>query len=327
MPFTRFLATCTLAAAGLGLTAPAFAQPAAYPARPVRLVVPFAAGGPIDVLARAVAAELARGTGQQFLVDNKPGGGSIIAWDHVAKATPDGYTLLVAGIGTRTILPSIASQVPFDPAKDLVAITRLSDAANIFVASPRSGLKTLADVVAKAKAAPEQVTIANPAPGTVTHFAATILQRDARIRLSEIPYKGGAPAAQAVLAGEVDLMTADIGAVLAQVQAGRIVPLAVGTPSRLPMLPQVPTAVESGYSNLVAVNVYGLFGPSALPRELVQRIQSLAADALRAPDVVAALAKIGMVPESSTPEAFEALLREQTDKWAPLAKASGIKLN
>ena len=319
----RLAGAVLLAATTLG----AAAQPAAYPTKPVRLVVPFAAGGPIDTLARALGARLAATTGQQFVVDNKPGAGSIIAWDHVAKSPADGYTLLVAGIGTRTILPSIASQVPFDPAKDLVAVSRLSDAANIFVANPGSGFKTLADVVAKAKAQPDKVTIANPAPGTVTHFAASILQRDAGIKLSEIPYKGGAPAAMAVVAGEVDLMTADIGAVLAQIQGGRIVPVAVGAPSRLALLPNVPTAIEAGYPNLVAVNVYGLFGPAALPKDVVMRINALAAEAMRAPDVVAQLVKIGMVPETSSPEAFETYLREQTAKWAPVAKASGVRFN
>lgn len=310
-----------------GLSAVASAQVATYPSKPVRLVVPFAAGGPIDLLARAVGAKLSVSTGQQFIVDNKPGAGSIIAWDHVAKSAPDGYTLLVAGIGTRTILPSIASQVPFDPAKDLVAITRMSDAANVFVSHPASGIKTLADLVAKAKAAPEKITIANPAPGTLTHFAATVLQRDAGIKLSEIPYKGGAPAALAVVAGEVDLMTADIGAVLSQIQAGRIIPVAVGAPARLPFLPDVPTAVEAGYPNLVAVNVYGLFGPATMPKDLVAKINGLAAEALRSPDVLAQLAKIGMVPQTSSADAFEAFLREQTAKWSPLAKASGVRFN
>lgn len=321
--FKRWASVFTLAATALG----ASAQPAPYPSKPVRLVVPFAAGGPIDVLARALAVRLAATTGQQFIVDNKPGAGSIIAWDHVAKSPADGYTLLVAGIGTRTILPSIASQVPFDPAKDLVAISRLSDAANIFVAHPGSGFKSLADVVTKAKVQPDKVSIANPAPGTVTHFAASLLQRDAGIKLSEIPYKGGAPAALAVAAGEVDLMTADIGAVLPQIQGGRIVPLAVGAPQRLAMLPQVPTAIEAGYPNLVAVNVYGLFGPANLPKDVVTRINALATEAMRAPDVIAQVAKIGMVPETSTPEAFEAYLREQTAKWAPVAKASGVRFN
>ena len=304
----------------------ALAQAPAFPTKPVRLVVPFAAGGPIDVLARTIGVKLSAATGQQFIVDNKAGGNSIIAWDHVAKAAPDGYTLLVAGIGSRTILPYVAT-VPFDPAKDLVGVTRLADAANIFVAHPAAGVKTLPELVAKAKAAPGKVNIAIPAPATVTHFAATILQRDAGVKMTEVPYKGGAPAMNAVMAGEVDVMTADIGAVIAQIQAGRLIALAAGSPQRLPMLPQVPTAVEAGYPNLVAVNVYGLFAPAGTPKDIVARLNALAAEALRAPETREQLAKLGMVAEPSGVDAFEAYMREQTAKWSPIAKASGLRLN
>jgi tripartite-type tricarboxylate transporter receptor subunit TctC len=298
----------------------------AYPAKTVRLVVPFAAGGPIDVLARALAVKLAASTGQQFIVDNKAGGGSIIAWDHVAKSAPDGYTLLVAGVGSRTILPYVAT-LPFDPAKDLVGVTPLANAANIFVAHPGLGAKTLPELVALAKAKPGKINIAIPAPATVTHFAATILQRDAGITLNEVPYKGGAPAANAVMSGEVELMSADIGAVMGQIQAGRVVPLAVGSPTRLPLLPNVPTAVEAGYPHLVAVNVYGLFAPAGTPRDVVAKLNAAAAEALKADDLQAQLARLGMLATGSSAEAFEAYLREQTAKWSPLAKASGVRLN
>lgn len=304
----------------------AMAQPAAYPNKPVRLVVPFAAGGPIDVLARTLGQKLAAATGQQFIVDNKAGGGSVIAWDHVAKSAPDGYTLLVAGIGSRTILPYVAN-LPFDPAKDLVGVTRLADAATVFVAHPKTGLKNLGDVVSRSRAEPGKLSIAIPAPATVTHFAATLLQRDAAIKLTEVPYKGGAPAMNAVTAGEVDLMTADIGAVIAQVQAGRLVAVATGSPQRLPMLPQVPTAAESGFPNLVAVNVYGLFAPAGTPRDVVAKLNAAVVDALKAPETREQLAKLGMLAETSSVDAFEGYLREQTAKWSPLAKASGYRLN
>lgn len=321
-PLTRLFVGLACGAAAIL----AQAQPATYPNRPVRLVVPFAAGGPIDVLARTLGLKLSAATGQQFIVDNKAGGGSVIAWDHVAKSAPDGYTLLVAGIGSRTILPYVAN-LPFDPAKDLIGVTRLADAANIFVANPKTGVKTLSDVVAKAKAEPGKLTIAIPAPATVTHFAATILQRDAGITLTEVPYKGGAPAMNAVTAGEVDLMSADIGAVIAQIQAGRLVAVAAGSPQRLPMLPQVPTATEAGYPNLVAVNVYGLFAPAGTPKEIVAKLNAGVAEALRAPETREQLAKLGMLAQTSSVDAFENYLREQTAKWSPLAKASGYRLN
>lgn len=302
------------------------AQGAAYPHKPVRLVVPFAAGGPIDVLARALGARLMVATGQQFIIDNKPGGGSIIAWDAVAKANPDGYTLLVAGIGSRTILPFVAT-LPFDPAKDLVPVTRLADAANVFVVHPNTGVKTLAELAALARAQPGRLNIAIPAPATVTHFASTLLQRDAGITLTEVPYKGGAPAAQALVAGEVDALCADVGAVITHIQTGRMVALATASPQRLPMLPQVPTAIEAGFPNLVAVNVYGLFAPVATPREVIARLNALAAEAMRTPELRAQIGKLGMLPETGSAESFEAYLREQTVKWSPLAKTSGVRLN
>jgi tripartite-type tricarboxylate transporter receptor subunit TctC len=301
------------------------AQPA-YPTKPVRLVVPFAAGGPVDVLARALGAKLSTQLGQQFIVDNKAGGGSVIAWDHVAKSPADGYTLLVAGIGSRTILPYVA-KIPFDPAKDLLAVTRLADAPNVLVANPAAGYKSLADVVTKAKASPGKVNIAIPAPATVTHFASTILQQEAGIQLTEVPYKGGAPAVNAVMAGEVELMSADIGAVLPQIQAGRLVALATASPKRLPQLPQLPTTAESGYPQLLAVNVYGLFAPAGTPKDIVSKLSAAVAQALRSPEAREQLGKLGMVPETSSPEAFESYLQQETARWAPVAKASGVRLN
>ncbi|HVZ43999.1 MAG TPA: tripartite tricarboxylate transporter substrate binding protein [Ramlibacter sp.] len=322
MALARFFTAAACAACALA----ASAQTADFPSKPVHLVVPFAAGGPIDVLARIIGAKLATATGQQFIVENKAGGNSVIAWDYVARANPDGYTLLVSGIGSRTILPYVAT-IPFDPARDLVGVTRLADAATIFVANPKAGMKNLGELVTQARASPGKINVAIPAPATITHFAATVLQRDAAIKLTEVPYKGGAPAMNAVVGGEVEVMTADIGAVMPQIQAGTLVPLVVGSPSRLPMLPQVPTGVEAGYPNLVAVNVYGLFAPARTPKEVVVRLNGLVAEALRAADAREQLARLGMVAETSSADAFEAFMQDQTAKWSPIAKASGIRLN
>lgn len=232
-------AVLALCATALG----AQAQSPAYPSKPVRLVVPFGAGGPVDSLARSLAVKLSASMGQQFIVDNKAGGGTIIGWDHVAKSAPDGHTLLVTGIGGRTILPYVAN-LPFDPAKDMIPVARLTDAANIFVAHPSLGAKTLADLVAQAKAKPGRINIAIPAPATVVHFASTILQRDAGITLTEVPYKGAAVAITAVLGGEVPLMIGDIGAMMPHIQSAKLVPLAVAGLQRHPLLPNVPTAIE-----------------------------------------------------------------------------------
>lgn len=316
-----------LAAAALAclLAGASFAQ-ATYPSKPVRLVVPFAAGGPADALARTLAVKLSAATGQQFIVDNKPGGGTIIAWDFVAKAPADGYTLLLGGAGSRSILPSVAA-LPFDPAKDIVAITRLANSPNVLVAGPQSGLNTMRDLVAQAKASPGKINVAIPAPATLNHFASRLLQRDAGIQLTEVPYRGGAPAVTALLGGEVQIVIADLGAVMPQLQAGKMQALAVATAARVPELPNVPTMVEAGLPKLVAVNVWGLFAPAGTPREIVTKLAGLSAQGLNAPETREQFAKQGMLIETSTPEAFEALLREHTLLWAPIAKTSGLRLN
>lgn len=302
------------------------AQPVPYPVKPVRVVVPFAPGGPADMLARTLASKLSASTNQPFIVDNKPGGGTVIAWDYVAKSTADGYTLLVGGAGSRSIVPSVAT-LPFDPAKDLLAITRLANSPNILVASPQSELRTLSDLVTQAKAAPGTINVAIPAPATLNHFASRMLQRDAGIQLTEVPYRGGAPAVIALLGGEVQTMIADLGAVMPQLQGGKFQALAVATRSRVPGLPSVPTMAEAGLPNLVAVNVWGLFAPAGTPKEIVAKLAALSAHVLNSPETREQFARQGMLVETSTPEAFESFLLEHTVLWAPIAKASGLRLN
>ena len=289
------------------------------PGGAVRLVVPVAPGGPMDRLARSLAERLTVSRGLPHVVENRSGGMTIPAWDAVAKAAPDGCTLLIASTSGRTVLP-FQVKLPYDPARDLLPVTPLADVPQLFVAHPSTRMKSLGDLVERARQDPQGVSMAIPSPGALTHLAAVALQREAGIRLVEVPYRGGAPAALAVRAGEVAAMSADVGAVLPLVQAGELVPLATASARRLPQLPQVPTVAEAGFGDLEAVNVYALFAPAGLTPAALRALHSEVEAALLQPEIRLPLLAIGMVPRTATPAAFAAELTEQVRRLEPLAR-------
>jgi len=273
----------------------------------------------MDHLARSLAQRLSSTRGLAHVVDNRSGGMTIPAWDAVAKAAPDGCTLLIASTSGRTVLP-FQARLPYDPAKDLLPVTPLADVPQLFVAHPSSGLQSLGDLVQRARQDPKGVTMAIPSPGALTHLAAVALQRAAGIRLVEVPYRGGAPAALAVRSGEVAAMSADVGAVLPMVQAGELVPLATASAKRLPQLPQVPTVAEAGFGDMEAVNVYALFAPAGLPPAMLRSLHAEVEAALRQPEIARPLLAIGMAPRTASPAAFAAELTEQVRRLEPLAR-------
>jgi tripartite-type tricarboxylate transporter receptor subunit TctC len=257
--------------------------------------------------------------GLPHVVENRSGGMTIPAWDAVAKAAPDTCTLLVASTSGRTVLP-FQTRLPYDPGRDLVPVTPLADVPQLFVAHPSTGLHSLGDLVRRARQDPQGVTMAIPTPGALTHLAAVALQQAAGIRLVEVPYRGGAPAALAVRSGEVAAMSADVGAVLPQVQAGELVPLATASARRLPQLPLVPTVAEAGFGDLEAVNVYAVFAPAGLPAEALRSLHAHVETAMRDPEIRQSLLIIGMVPRTASPTAFASELSEQVRKLEPLAR-------
>jgi tripartite-type tricarboxylate transporter receptor subunit TctC len=281
--------------------------PKSCPGGAVRIIVPVAAGGPMDRLARGLAERLSASRGQPHVVENRSGGMTIPAWDAVAKAAPDGCTLLIASTSGRTVLP-FQAKLPFDPARDLQPVTPLADVPQLFVAHPSAGMTSLGDLVQRARQAPQGVTIAIPSPGALTHLAAVALQRASGIRLVEVPYRGGA------------MMSADVGSVLPLVQAGELVPLATASSRRLPQLPQVPTVAEAGFGDLEALNVYALFAPAGLPAAALRSLHAEVESALRRQDMRLPLLALGMVPRTTTPAAFEAELAEQVRRLEPLAR-------
>jgi tripartite-type tricarboxylate transporter receptor subunit TctC len=273
----------------------------------------------MDRLARGLAERLSISRGLPHVVENRSGGMTIPAWDAVAKAAPDTCTLLVASTSGRTVLP-FQTRLPYDPGRDLVPVTPLADVPQLFVAHPSTGLHSLGDLVRRARQDPQGVTMAIPTPGALTHLAAVALQQAAGIRLVEVPYRGGAPAALAVRSGEVAAMSADVGAVLPQVQAGELVPLATASARRLPQLPLVPTVAEAGFGDLEAVNVYAVFAPAGLPAEALRSLHAHVETAMRDPEIRQSLLIIGMVPRTASPTAFASELSEQVRKLEPLAR-------
>lgn len=273
----------------------------------------------MDRLARGLAERLSISRGLPHVVENRSGGMTIPAWDAVAKAAPDTCTLLVASTSGRTVLP-FQTRLPYDPGRDLVPVTPLADVPQLFVAHPSTGLHSLGDLVRRARQDPQGVTMAIPTPGALTHLAAVALQQAAGIRLVEVPYRGGAPAALAVRSGEVAAMSADVGAVLPQVQAGDLVPLATASARRLPQLPLVPTVAEAGFGDLEAVNVYAVFAPAGLPAEALRSLHAHVETAMRDPEIRQSLLIVGMVPRTASPTAFASELSEQVRKLEPLAR-------
>lgn len=273
----------------------------------------------MDRLARGLAERLSISRGLPHVVENRSGGMTIPAWDAVAKAAPDTCTLLVASTSGRTVLP-FQTRLPYDPGRDLVPVTPLADVPQLFVAHPSTGLHSLGDLVRRARQDPQGVTMAIPTPGALTHLAAVALQQAAGIRLVEVPYRGGAPAALAVRSGEVAAMSADVGAVLPQVQAGELVPLATASARRLPQLPLVPTVAEAGFGDLEAVNVYAVFAPAGLPAEALRSLHAHVETAMRDPEIRQSLLIVGMVPRTASPTAFASELSEQVRKLEPLAR-------
>jgi tripartite-type tricarboxylate transporter receptor subunit TctC len=305
------------------------AQAQGFPSKPLRIVVPFAAGGPVDTITRALAVRMNALLGQPVIVDNKPGAATIIGTDNVAKSPPDGYSMLVVGAGSRTIMPAIAT-LPYDPAKDLIPVSRVASAPQIFVASTQfaaKGITSLRELVAWAKVNPGKLNVGSVGAGTITSLAGDLFKREAGIEAVDIPFKGGAPAVTAILAGEVDFLSADVSAVIPHIKAKKMVGLAITGPNRVSDIPDVPTIAEAGYPNVIAVNVYCLYLPAKTPREIVTKINQTVVAALNSPELKAQYAKTGVQAESSSPEELEKFLTEQAAKWQPLAKSLGVRLN
>jgi len=309
-------------AAGMAFAAAAAAQN--FPSKPITIVVGFEPGGGTDTTARIVGKALGEQIGQQVIVENRAGAGGTIAVAHVAKETPDGYTVVLANVGALTANPFIM-HLTYDPLKDLTPISMACIFANVLVVQPSLGVKTLADYVKLAKAKPKTVTYASSGVGGAGHLAGELLAIRAGIQLVHVPYKGGGPAMRGFLSKEVDSFVATPVSSVKQIEAGKAVAIATTGSKRAELMPSVPTVAEQGYPGYEALNWYGFLGPAGMPKPIVDRLHDEIAKALANPQVVAAMKKTGVEPESSKPEAFAAYIKKEYDTWGKVIKQAGIK--
>ena len=314
-----------VAAAALLSLAPAitFAQQS-YPARPVRLVVPFAPGGGNDFLARVVGQKLGERLGQQFLIDNRAGAGGNIATDLVAKAPPDGYTLLLGFIGPLAISPHL-EKIAYNPVRDFAAASLLASSYHVLVVHPSLPVRSVRELIALAKARPGQINYASSGSGGNLHLVGELFKTSTGINLTHIPYKGTSPAAVAVVSGESQLLFSSITAALPHVRSRRLAALAVTSPNRSPLAPEVHTLVESGVRGVDVGSWYALVAPAATPRDIITRLNAEVVKLTATPDYRQQLEKQGFEPVTSSPDQFSSFVQAELDKWGRIIKAAGIK--
>jgi len=318
----RAAAWLAIAAAGFGASG---ASAQIYPTKAVRVVIGYAAGGPTDVLGRVVAAKVSANVGQTMFVDNRPGANSIIGTELVAKAPPDGYTIILASIG-HTVNPSFYGKVPYDPIRDFAPIMQLADLPLVLVVNATLPAKTMRDLVALAKARPGELTFGSAGNGSSPHLAAELLKTRTGIDVVHVPYKGNGPALADVMAGQIPFMFYPVIGIAQNVRAGKIRALAIGARQRLEELPEVPTMVEAGFPGIEeAAPWVGYLAPAGTSAEIVDRLHAEILRVLGDADVKDRMKALGAVVVANKPAEFGAFLRKDVAKWAQVIKASGAK--
>jgi tripartite-type tricarboxylate transporter receptor subunit TctC len=307
---------------------------AAWPAKPVRVVVPFAAGGTTDILARALAPELQKAFGQPFVVDNKPGAGGNVGTAEVARAAPDGCTLLMGTVGTHAINAALYPRMPFDHVKDFVPVTLVAGVPNVLVLNPAKaqqyGIETVADLVRVAKANPGRLNMASSGNGTSIHLAGELFKTMTGIYMVHFPYRGSGPALLDLIGGNMDLMFDNLPSALPQIKAGKLKALAVTSAARSAAVAELPTVAEAGGAALKgyeASSWFGLLAPAGTPVDVVNRVQQETAKALAVPALKERLLAQGAIPSGNTSAEFARLIAEETKKWAQVVKVSGATVD
>jgi len=296
-----------------------------YPVKPVRIVVPFPPGGPADVLARTVGDKLQASLGQPVVVDNRPGAGGNIGMELVAKAAPDGHTLVLAPAGNLTVNPILYRSVPYDVARDFAPVTVIAAVPNVLVVNVNVPAKDVAELISYAKANPGRLNFASPGAGSGAHLAGELLKGTAGLDMTHVPFNGIAPAVTAVVAGDVQVMFAAAPSAMPQVAAGKLRALGVASPKRMASAPAVPTLDESGLPGFDVTSWYSIVAPAATPPAVIERLQTEIARALQSPDVKARLAGLGAEAVGNTPAEFAAMIRTESAKWGKIVKDANIK--
>ncbi|GAB2482875.1 tripartite tricarboxylate transporter substrate binding protein [Comamonas humi] len=331
-PASRSRAATCMAIAGAGLLAlalpagTAFAQ-SDYPAKPIRLIVPFPPGGGTDMIARTVAQKVAEQNQWSVVVDNRPGAGGNLGVDAAAKAQPDGYTLVMGQTSNLAINPTLYAKLPYKPLKDLAPVALVSSSPIVMVAQVTSPFKSYADVVAAAKKAPESLTLGFSGNGTVAHLAGELAENAAGIQLRHVPYKGAAQAMTDVMSGQVDLYMSSIPTLLGHVRSGKLRPIAVTSKTRSSQLPDTPTLAEAGYKDFDAISWFGILAPAGTPAAIVNKLNQAINQALKQPDVAERLRSEGGDVLGGSPEQFSQLLKTEIPRWGEIVKRSGASLD
>jgi len=302
------------------------AQAQSYPTKPIRLIVPFPPGGGTDILSRLVATKLTEASKWTVVPDNRGGAGGTIGIAEAVRAAPTGYDMVMGQKDNLVVAPWLYKNLSYDPTRDLVAVAHVAYTPVVIVTGVQSRFKTLADVVAAAKAAPDSITYGSPGNGTTIHLAGEIFNGAANIKLRHVPYKGSNPAMMDVLAGNVDLMVSSLPSAIAQIKSGKLRPLAVTSARRSTSLPEVPTVAELGYKDFDVSTWYGLFMPAGTPKDIVATVNAEVNKLLVTADMKAAIHAQGAEVQNMTPEQFSSLLKTDYLKWKSIVQASGATI-
>jgi tripartite-type tricarboxylate transporter receptor subunit TctC len=306
------------------LSASALAQ--VYPSKPIHLIVPFAAGGGNDNVARLLGKRLADGFGQPVIVDNRPGAGGVVGAELAAKSPADGYTLFLGGVGSHAINPNLIDKLPYDPIRDFAPVALLAQAPLVLAVHPSVPARTLAEFVAYARKNPGKLNFASNGNGSSSQLAAVMFASMAGIEMVHVPYKGLAPALADLLSGQVQLMFSSVVAILPHIRAGKLRALAVTGKKRLAQLPDAPTIAESGFPGYEASSWYGILAPAGTPREIVTKLNAELAKALEQPEVRNSLLAEGAEPAGGSPEAFAAHIRAEKERLGKVIRDAKIRL-
>ena len=304
---------------------PATAQTQPWPGKPIRLIVPFPAGGGVDYIGRIVGKGLADRLGQQVVIDNRPGASGIIAVEVLKASAPDGYTIAAVSAGPLVINPHIFAKLPYDSLRDLTHIANMSTFPYLLVTHPSLPVKNVKELIALAKARPGEITYSSPGTGNGQHLATALFNSMAKVEILHIPYKGNAPSVLAVLSGEAHFTHSSIPSILPHVRAGKVRALGVANAQRIPSLPEFPTVAEAGLPGFEAHGWVGMIGPANMPKDIVQRLNKEIVDTLKQKDVIDRMLSDGAVPVPSSPEEFTAYMNSELKKWGDVVKIANIK--
>ncbi len=317
---------CIVAAFAFGFPALAIAQTARYPLRPIRMIVPLPAGGSTDILARIVAQKYSEGLGKTVIVDNRPGAGTSLGNELVARATPDGYTLLFASASIATNVP-LYPKLPFHPVKDYTPIGTVGQSFYVLIVQPSLGINSVQELINMAKAKPKYIQYASAGQGTITHMAVELFMMNAQIKMQDVPFKGGAPALLAFLSGQMPVIFSPIAESLPYLRAGtKVRPLAVTAAKRVPDLPDVPTLTEAGVPDSIVMSRTAILAPLGTPQDVVKILNTELNRFLQQPDTREHIASHGLVPVGGTPAELTDYLTSEIARWTKVVKVTGIRV-